>query len=328
MLSAATRKQILRSAKQGVALAMRYFRIPRRAAWVAVLLLCLSAVASGAEYTITDLGVLPGAFSSTATGINLSGQVVGFSSPIGGNPPRAFLYQNGRMTDLGTAPGASDSQGWAINNAGQIAGFSGGRAFLYENGAITSLGVLPGAPGSLAYGINNAGQVVAISGNAAFLYTNGRMTSLGVLPGQNFSEAFAINDLGQVVGRSGGGAFLYTNGQMTELARVPGAQFWVPNAITNAEAVVGTAYLNDGRTLGIVYANGMISSVGLPGVYENYATSINDLGQVVGHAKLSYFGTDLRAFLYEDGSTIDLNTVLPRDSGWTLLAATGINDNT
>src|SRR5437870_537917 len=54
---------------------------------------------------------------------------------------------------------------------------------------------------------------------------------------------------------------------------------------------------------------------------------MNDLGQVVGNAKLSYLGTDLRAFLYEDGSTIDLNTVLPRDSGWTLGAATGINDN-
>jgi probable HAF family extracellular repeat protein len=57
------------------------------------------------------------------------------------------------------------------------------------------------------------------------------------------------------------------------------------------------------------------------------AFDINRKGQIVG-----YSGADLtdvttsRAVLWEKGVMIELQTRIPADSGWTLLAACGIND--
>ena len=62
----------------------------------------LAATASAAGYTVTDLGTLPGDQSSSATGLNINGDVVGGS----GSTP--FLYHNGAMTALPLLPGAGE----------------------------------------------------------------------------------------------------------------------------------------------------------------------------------------------------------------------------
>src|SRR5262249_7847583 len=51
--------------------------------------------------TMTDLGTLPGDFSSGATGINENGLIVGNSCDVNGNC-RAFVWEGGVMTDLNT----------------------------------------------------------------------------------------------------------------------------------------------------------------------------------------------------------------------------------
>jgi len=102
----------------------------------------------GAPWDIVDLGTLGGT-SSSAHGINASGQVAGGSSVFADGPSHAFLYSNGQMTDLGTLGGI---WGFAegINASGQVAGNSsivpGGlsHAFLYSNGQMTDLGTLGG----------------------------------------------------------------------------------------------------------------------------------------------------------------------------------------
>jgi probable HAF family extracellular repeat protein len=54
------------------------------------------------------------------------------------------------------------------------------------------------------------------------------------------------------------------------------------------------------------------------------ALGINNSGQVVGNARA---GTaPPRAFLYTNGVRVDLNTLIPPNSGWTLSSATVIND--
>ncbi len=121
---------------------------------------------------------------------------------------------------------------------------------MYSNGSWTSLGVLPGFVSSQPMGINNNGQVVGFSQSStgtthAFLYSGGALTDLGTLPGGTFSFATGINNNGQVVGYSltTGSvyhAFLYSNGTMTDLN----------------------------------------SEVSIPGVYLNFANSINDFGQI------------------------------------------------
>lgn len=57
-----------------------------------------TAPAQAADYTITDLGTLPGDTNSVASGINGNGQVVGYSD-TGSFDNHAFLYSKGSMTD-------------------------------------------------------------------------------------------------------------------------------------------------------------------------------------------------------------------------------------
>jgi len=72
-----------------------------------------------------DLGTLGGSWSS-ATGINVRGQVVGWASLVGDTETHPFLYTGGAMHDLNDLLLASS--GWkltdaiGINNAGQISG--------------------------------------------------------------------------------------------------------------------------------------------------------------------------------------------------------------
>ena len=76
---------------------------------------------NGSPESITDLGVLPGARSSYANGINANGDVVGVSNA------RAFIHTAGQMEDLNALVPAG--AGWvlerahAINDAGRIVGF-------------------------------------------------------------------------------------------------------------------------------------------------------------------------------------------------------------
>ena len=95
-----------------------------------------------------DLGVLPGASSSSGQAINNLGQVVGNS---GGH---SFRYTDGiGMEVLGS--GGPTATG--INDFGQVSGTRGRRAVRYTDGVgWEGLGVLPGAESSSGEAINTS----------------------------------------------------------------------------------------------------------------------------------------------------------------------------
>ncbi len=107
-----------------------------------------------------------GGASSQATGVNASGEVVGFASLADGYQ-NAFSEIGGMMVDLGTLGGGS-SYAYGVNDSGEIVGYSwlangGLSAFLYDDGTMLDLNsLLPSNSGwdlLDAYGINDSGQI-------------------------------------------------------------------------------------------------------------------------------------------------------------------------
>jgi probable HAF family extracellular repeat protein len=122
----------------------------------------------------------------------------------------------------------------------------------------------------------------------AFACSDGRMQDLGTLGGAN-SLAYKINDRGQVVGYSEIGAGETRHAFLT----------------------------TDGsmRDLGTV-----------PGLDDSVAYDVNSAGEAVGAAAPAPDAPGQRALLWRGGRTIDLNRLLPPNSGWTLDEARAIND--
>jgi len=255
--------------------------------------------------------------------------VVGYST-TSFNQTHACIYSGGSMTDLGTLFG-SWSQAYAINDQGQVVGGSDGRAFLYSGGKMNNLGML-GTIDSCAYGINNIGQVVgftSIPGGAyhGFIKGSGPMTDLGTWG--TGSGANAINNSGQVVGgyitASGAyGAYLCSGGIMSDLPGAFGGRDTFATAINESGQVVGYASTPIGTQHAFLYGGGSMIDLGVLDGGFSRAYDLNNRGQVVGEATS---GASWHATLFDGQITIDLNSLISQDSGWTLNHASGINDS-
>jgi probable HAF family extracellular repeat protein len=250
--------------------------------------------------------------NSYATGINASGQVVGYWDLKLDTPYIAFRTApnsaiNPATDDLGTLGDPQYNRAYGINASGQVVGFSSDgvnfRAFRTApnspiNPATDDLGTLGGG-GSEASGINDSGQVVGDSDTsdghshafrtAANSPINPATDDLGTLGGE-YSWASGINASGQVIGDS------ETSGHYHHAFRT------APNSAINPAT-------DDLGTLGGTYSR---------------AAGINASGQVVGDSTTSAGAH--HAFLYKGGVMYDLNNFIRADSGWVLQEAVGIND--
>jgi probable HAF family extracellular repeat protein len=319
-----------------------------RSALVPITLACLAATPACAQtYSVTDVGAPFFTDYSIGFGVNNSGQVAGASlDPTGygffaiggptGTASMPLLLEEGTPTGLNNAgqmsvtealttdspwaaarvtygssvggtitPLVGDGNAWSagINSLGQVVGYAVSQSGVYHAfvatigsngyGNMTDLGTLSANPTqSFATGINATGQVCGYSGTTAgathaFLLTGATMADLGVLPGATFSQATGLNASGQVVGYSG------------------------------ASTTVYGAFVSSG---------GSMKSLGSLGGSQTQAKAINASGQIVGFSDTST-GVS-HAFLYTASSgMVDLNGLIPGDSGWVLTSANAISDN-
>ncbi len=305
--------------------------------------IALALPAMGAN--IIDIGTLAGGNSSAATAINASGQVAGYATTASGDT-RPVRYSGGTLTDLGTL-GGTFSYGYGINASGTVVGnsYTGTvyRAFSAPvGGSITSLGSV-GTAGSYASAINDSGVAVGRSWNVTNTgidpasYSGGSVTSLST--GGGFSGgAGGINANGDIVGgiESAGtnitDLFLYHNGVLSDLGNMGGGGTFSEafgTAINNSGLIVGSGNLSEqGPDHAFYYSGGAFHDMGtLNGGYQSGASGVNSSGEIVGYSWLGNNGNNTAAFLYANGSMIDLNTLLPNNSGWQLATANGINDS-
>lgn len=229
-------------------------------------------------YNITVIG---GAGSASAD-INHRGDVVGHFT--NGDITRGFVYTNSGFTEIATF-GGQNSMAVAINDHGQVVGSAStssgnNHAFLFSGGTLHDLGTLGGAY-SEAYDINNQGVIVGISAKAdapnfvfrqGFRYAGGSMSALGTLPGGAGSDAYAINNKGQIGGAASEGLDTF------------------PEFPSHA----------------VLYRNGSFELLVPLGYGDSAVHGLNDRGQAVGGIPNQTSAHGSHAFLYDDGTMIDL----------------------
>lgn len=275
-----------------------------------------------------------GAYSASGYSINDFGEIVGRYSRYTENQEnqiRAFHHSDA----LGSSdvwPEGYTSLAEGINNQGQITFYGSDRAFPPEAYRYTpGVGVEPlgsfGGSNTESEAINNLGQVTGYSEDAsgrsiAFRFTDG----LGLEPvGDTFSEStgYAINDLGWVAGWGDGHAFLFQDGVgTTDLG--PGWAY----GINNEGAVVGRSVLPSGGWEAFVYQDSTFQLLAQAGFQQTILSDINNQGIAVGTGAVPMgVLAPFRALIWtEETGFIDLNTLLPEDSGWSLGSAIAINE--
>jgi len=297
----------------------------------------LAAPALATSYSITNLGVLPGYNSSYGQALSANGQVAGTGYNNADETQYAFRWTSGGgMQNLGLSYGEANG----INSAEQVIGTGPGGAFLWTPGSGSQLLPSLGATGSYAtwaWGMNDSGQVTGQSvtgggaGRAFIWSAGGVMQNLGTIPGGLDSTGHAINASGQVAGAvrvssvTGSGTVSYDTamrwtaaGGMEQLM----AGQSLANAINDSGAIVGRAVSPDHAFLWTA-ANGLQFLQDNGGTSN--ATGINSSGLIVGRALPAGGGSSFAA-IWQGGSLINLNTLLPASSGWVLQIATAVND--
>jgi probable extracellular repeat, HAF family len=311
------------------------------------------------NWTLTDLGTLGGS-ETFADSINDLGQVVGMSRLDGDSDTHAFFYANGLMEDMAPINSGDIRASFrlGLNNVGQIA--SGvvvddayyPAIFNRQTRQTTSLGTLGSTFGftGVATGINDSGVAVGISYlnsgvRHGFVYRNGTMSDLGSLGG--YSGALALNRAGTAVGFSSDSpsgfqrAVIWNNGSILDISNGFESQ---ARAINDSGQVVGETGTVTGNEEAFLWSNGSSENLGTltPG-RNSEAFGINNERNIVGTSEaissITFQTNPItgvitivtnfqnHAFLYSNGSMLDLNSVISTNSGWELYYAFGINNS-
>lgn len=307
----------------------------RRFARFAICQLVLVAVLAGSvcalSYTITDLNVPPpsGLYSVTVTDVNNLGQVVGFTRESSGLE-QGWIYKDGTAQTLSMTGDRCEVQ--SINDSGTIAGScrtpQSWRPYLWQSGQMIPL-QMPAAQFAEAFAINNSGQVAGGywtgSGYRPCIWDSTGVHDVGTTLTGLIGD---LADNGSAVGTTNDSkAFLVTNGVPQFLSSLWGSSASAASAINEAGAVVGYSTTADGKAHACLWQDGVPHDLGAPAGEASIATGINESGAIVGYGGpypgAVYFN---RAFVWSDGVKYNLQDLIPADSGWSIGAPCGIND--
>lgn len=294
--------------------------------WVVAAMLASAPALAVQQYTVTDLGLLPGGHFLSAYAINDAGMVAGYGYSTEGN--RAFSWANGQLQNLG-APSPGDFSGaYDINNAGVAVGSSGGEAVQWSPGqAPTVLSRLPGASYANANAINNQGTVVGSSGGVATSWKDGQVSALT----STESTAIDINDAGLVVGAINANyqrhAATWKDGIQTMLQTPTGYSSSIGLGVNEQNVIVGRV-TSANIDQAAIWTDGQVQVLApVAGDAGSMAYDINEKGQIVGLSISLTQGYSFRAALWEGGKAYDLASLVMDGQGWLFSQAQSINES-
>lgn len=289
------------------------------------------------SYVVVDLGTLRGGSESSARAINDLGYVAGSATTAQGTT-RPFLYRRGRMIEIPVPPEFADGGAFAINNSGLVLGCyenSPGLVdeigFVYRDGVTTTLAEYTRNQQFVGAALNDAGDIAGwfsyplANRNEAVVFRNGGGFRPVPVPFRTRSSAArAINSLavaGEAVMQNGSNQIGFLSA--FDYGPPLSPQHTVVNDISGLDEVVGLSYFPTGPRA-FRYSDGVMHDLGtLDGLDYSEARGINSYGVIVGYAS---GGGSSRAFVYRDGGMLDLNALIPRNSGWKLEVAHDLNN--
>jgi probable HAF family extracellular repeat protein len=311
--------------------------------WLALIPPCYSQKVAR-RYEIHDRGAQLVRTLVNTPGLNALGDVAIWQT-TGSAGTRATLIHGNETTELSGTQEFPIVYPADLNEAETVVGLLQApkdmrftRAFLWDKGNLIDLPTL-GGKYAAATAINHAGVVV---GNAqtnagalhAVLWKSNQPQDLGTLDHGDYSEARDINSSGHVVGESNTTpngkphGFIWKDHSMRELAGIPGGTLCSAQAINDKDEIVGFCDRPDGVSHAVLWRRNKPLDLGVLGDDDDSpstALDINIRGQIVGTSEIAE--GKLRAFLWENGHMLNLNDLVPKDSGWLLLVASRINDS-
>lgn len=312
----------------------------------------------GAAKTQTGTSIV----GAVASGLNNNGDVVGWAVFSGGSPyAHAALWQNGKVTDLGALGPNLQSEANFISDTGLIVGMSYSATTAsdntYRQAAIFSVGNSPvnlhnsmnfDANNSSANGTGNGlifGHAYddSVTVHHAIVWTDGTANSaVDINPSwAKASNVQRINSKGQMAGwatpttvaniNTGRATIWDTDGTARYLYDPNWIQSGAVGINDAGQVLVEFRYSNGLNNMSIGIWDGTDGTSGVQMIANPYgwayagANSMNNHGQFVGNARDVGGSGAEHAFLWDNGTAIDLEALLG-GQGWTLENAYNINE--
>lgn len=281
---------------------------------------------------IRDLGAPGSDFDTFAYDVNqlgaVAGSVVSFDNGFSVSPLEWLAAKPIKLPK----PTGTFSEAFGISDNNLLTGYADEDATLWKGTTLKILPRLPGGSFAEGFDVNTSSIAVGQAGNAnddgrpVCWDASGQILDLGSLPGRTFGVALRVNNKSQIVGFTGFplGAMLWDHGAIIQLQGFGGQRASFAEGINDKGVITGYVEDADFSLHAVVWQNGAVRPLPEPFIEESVANGINGKGQIVGQVLDDNF--DVFGALWNGAQVIELENLLPPNSGWEFLVPQAIND--